>query len=38
VIRAVLDAGADAVVLEPADLRAEVIAELDRLVAMEVAR
>ncbi|SED29947.1 proteasome accessory factor B [Gordonia malaquae] len=38
VIRAVLDAGADAVVLEPADLRAEVIAELDRLVDMEVTR
>ncbi|MCF8610598.1 WYL domain-containing protein [Gordonia sp. HY285] len=33
VIRAVLSAGADAVVLEPADLRATVIAELDCLAA-----
>ncbi|MFC3244714.1 helix-turn-helix transcriptional regulator [Gordonia humi] len=33
VVRAVLSAGADAVVLEPADLRETVIDELDRLVA-----
>ncbi|WP_420042135.1 helix-turn-helix transcriptional regulator [Gordonia sp. MP11Mi] len=35
VVRAVLSAGPDAVVLEPADLRATVIAELDRLAVGE---
>lgn len=35
VVRAVLSAGSDAVVLEPADLRATVIDELDRLTESE---
>ena len=35
VVRAVLSAGPDAVVLEPADLRSSVIAELDRLAGPE---
>lgn len=34
--RLILGAGSDAVVLEPADLRADVIADLDRLIAQEV--
>ncbi|ALG86781.1 transcriptional regulator [Gordonia phthalatica] len=34
--RLILGAGADAVVLEPADLRADVIADLDRLIAQGV--
>ncbi|GEE02864.1 hypothetical protein nbrc107696_33100 [Gordonia spumicola] len=37
-VRAVLEAGADAVVLTPDDLRAEVIAELDRLIDAEAVR
>ncbi len=38
VVRAALNAGADAVVLEPAELRATVIAELDRLIDVEAYR